>query len=322
MKVLLFANSHWGIPIMDKLYKSEQLAGLVLTDLDHEPNEVLVSYAKEGSIPYIQVNKDQLQASLIDWMAEIGPDISICITFPYKLPDEIINIPSYGTVNYHFGALPEYAGPDPLFWTLKNKERVAKLTAHKMTDKMDSGELLFVEQMTIFPGESHGLLGARMSQMAAQTLDRLFEKVAKAEHGEQLGENPTAFKRPTLDDLTISWSSQEADDIEALVNASNPPYKGAITYLKGGMVRILEVSPATVNNASLISPGTIVHADAQNGIFVLCKDLRFLRINILETREAGVMSGFRLAALGLKSGEKFTEQPVQNQHQVVQPLQQ
>lgn len=98
--------------------------------------------------------------------------------------------------------------------------------------------------------------------------------------------------------------TQSAREIESLVNATNPDYGGAITLFRGQPLRILEVNAVGVNNPSEFAPGSIVHSDANYGVLVACKNIEFLRINIVQTSE-GILSGFKLAGLGIAAGERF-----------------
>lgn len=303
MKTVLFTNSPWSISLMLELDKKQYLQGVVLTDTKHEANLNIEVFASSRNIPILRVSKEGLNNELIDWLYELRPELGICLAFPHKFPEEAIQIPDNGILNIHFGALPEYAGADPLFWMLKNQEPTAVLTIHKMTKEFDSGPTIMTEQLSIFPGENHGLLGARLSQLVASSVDKIFQK-AETEVAVN-GNNGSAIKRrPTTEQLTIDWHNQTAQQIEALVNAANPEYGGAITYFRNAPVRILEVSPADVPNASLLGPGTVVHSSPEEGVFVLCSDYRFLRINIIKTPEA-YLTGFKVAALGIKQNDKF-----------------
>jgi len=302
MKIVVFTNSSWGIPMLVELAKSQQLKGIVIPSIAHHENEHIEAFATEQQVPILRVDKTQLKSTLKEWLQEVSPDVAFCITFPYLLPEQILSIPDQGIVNFHFGKLPEYAGADPLFWIIKEGQNIATITVHLMKESFDKGYQVMQEQVTIFPGENWGLLGARLSVISSTMTDRVINRLEKADFKEiQEGK---AKPKPDLDDITIDWSNQSADSIEALVNASNPKYGGAITYFRGSMVRVLEVSPADVSNAALLEPGSIVHADGQNGIFVLCSDYRFLRINLIRTPEA-YLTGHKLAALGVKLNEKF-----------------
>ncbi|MBL6449372.1 hypothetical protein JMN32_23880 [Fulvivirga sp. 29W222] len=304
MKIVVFTNSSWGIPLLLELTKTNKLQGIIIPSVVHHENENIEAFAIENKIPIIRVRKEELRSTLKDWLNELSPDLAFCMTFPYLLPEEILTIPSKGVVNFHFGQLPDYGGADPLFWVLKEQQTVAHITAHLMAESFDKGYQVYQEQVPIYPGENWGLLGARLSLVSASLADKIITLLNLPESNFKKIPEGQSKKKPDIKDLTINWANQTADSIEALVNASNPKYGGAITYFRGSMVRILEVSPADVSNAALLSPGSIVHADGQNGIFVLCSDYRFLRINILRTPEAYI-TGHKLAALGVKSNEKF-----------------
>ncbi|MEL7004916.1 MAG: formyltransferase family protein, partial [Bacteroidota bacterium] len=245
------------------------------------------------------------------WFENTSAEVAFCLTFPHKLCDSILSVPSFGILNFHFGSLPEYRGPEPLFWILKNGERVAPISVHKMVEQFDAGPVIHRENVNILPGENYGLLGSRLGIHCGQIVETIWAKIQdEGLHIQPQNSDHMDWKsRPNLDDVTIKWDSQSAEEIEQLVNACNPKYGGAITYFRQSMVRILEVSPADVNNAALLGPGMIVYSDAQHGIFVLCSDNRFLRINLVRTPEA-FLSGGKLAALGVRQNEKFTsEQP-------------
>lgn len=306
MQIILFTNSQWSLPLLIWLEERKLIKGVVLTNRSHQANFNIRHYAEHKEIPYLAISNTE-QAVLHDWMKSLEPDLAICFTFPLTIQASILTIPTYGFVNIHFGKLPEDAGPDPLFWILRKQNKIVPICYHFMTDHIDSGPVIMMEQHTIYPGENYGLLGARLSQFVMMSMERLFEKVktlAVDPINKQLETKLHPHKRPTQDDLTIDWFSNSSDEIEALVNAANPTYGGAISYLRGAMINILEVSPAQVNNGALITPGSVVHADQENGIFVLCSDYRFLRLNIIRTPEC-IISGGKLAALGLRNGEKF-----------------
>ncbi len=304
MRIVLFINSTLGIPLMVKLEEQRCLRGVVITDYSHEANHSAETFAKHKNIPLIQVDKEGLLNNLSEWLKQLDPEMGLCLTFPYRLPEAVLDIPTFGIVNCHFGALPEYAGPAPLFWILKNREKTVAMTFHQMTDVMDSGPELVKVAVPILAGENQGLLGARLSQLVAAQVPKVIEKVKAREKVLFVSVSATPLKRPNLQDLTIDWQQQDSEQIEALVNACNSSYGGAITYLRESMIWILEVSPAEVPNTALLAPGSIVHSSQQNGLFVLCSDYRYLKLNILKTPEC-ILTGTKLAALGIRSGEKL-----------------
>jgi methionyl-tRNA formyltransferase len=215
-----------------------------------------------------------------------------------------LSIPSRGFYNFHFGLFPKYKGADPIFWQLKNAEGGAGFVIHKMTEEIDGGPILLQEKAPIFPGENYGLYSQRMGLRVAEILDKVIERGSDSEIVQQSHETPVYFHKPSQAERTIDWDLQSADKIESLVNACNPRYGGAFTKLRGMEIKILEVSPADVNDAPSADTGTIIYADALYGLIVACKDLKFLRITVISMRE-GYLSGSKLFSIGVKAGEKF-----------------
>ena len=121
----------------------------------------------------------------------------------------------------------------------------------------------------------------------------------------QNDQSATDAPSPGPIDLAIHWETQSAREVENLVNAANPDYGGALTLFRGQLLRVLEVVPADLNNPVEQPPGTIVYADVNYGLFVACLNQQYLRINIIHSNE-GILSGFKLAALGVQAGERMT----------------
>lgn len=231
-----------------------------------------------------------------DWFITMG--------FPHKI--DLKKLPAQKAVNIHFGPLPECRGPDPLFHTLREGKTLAYITIHELTNRFDAGPILLQKGFSIYPGENYGLLAARLGSLTPPLIQQLFEQ-----YPEPLPQNEDqahTYSRPARKDYTLNWQQMPALEIENTVNAANPKYNGAIARFlgSGAELRILEVSPAEINLAESggkQEPGTVVLADHQ-GLFVLCKENRFLRLNVVSTTEA-ILSGQKLAALGIHAGIRF-----------------
>ena len=70
-------------------------------------------------------------------------------------------------------------------------------------------------------------------------------------------------------------------------------------------MRILEVTPVSLEQAAQAEPGQIVHADVVYGVVVACINNEYLRITVVNTAE-GYMSGVKLFNLGFLPGQRFT----------------
>lgn len=265
--------------------------------------------------------------SSADWKMQLTESLTIqpvdmvwVFGFPWVIPTTVCQIPRLGFFNFHYGAFPDYKGADPIFWQIRNQDSAAGLVVHQLTEELDGGPVVYNENIPIVPGENNAMYSLRAGFTTPGLIPKIFAAIEAGNYIPQTQSEPGPyFKRPSHEQRCINWAEQDADEIEALINACNPYYGGASTFLRGQEIKILEVSPVDLNdnNQSGVEPGTIVYADAVYGVIVACKQQQFLRINILSARE-GYLSGIRLFALGIKGGDRFyhpLEQIIKNEHQ-------
>lgn len=305
MKVFVLCNSDiLASNAILQLFQTAQLAGVGVPDkhADHLSRvfQSMGIHKKDIHVLY----KHTLASTLADLITAVEANCIITLTFPWKIPAAILTQPKQGCINFHFGKLPLYRGADPIFWQIKNQETSGGISVHLMTEAIDEGAILHIADLPIAPGETYGIHSIRLAMLAAELALQL-PAIVQMPPQKQLSQTNTAFfKAPGMQTLTINWLLQTADAIIALINASNPKYHGAITYIKQQPIRVLEAAIAHVNTTETFTPGTIVHADITHGIIAACINQQFISISIVHIKE-GYLSGIKLFTMGLTIGEKF-----------------
>ncbi|MFD6095850.1 methionyl-tRNA formyltransferase [Nocardiopsis flavescens] len=69
-------------------------------------------------------------------------DLLIVFGFAWKLPRAVLDTPRFGAVNVHVSLLPEYRGPAPLLWAIRNGDPTGGITVHRMDEEFDTGNIL------------------------------------------------------------------------------------------------------------------------------------------------------------------------------------
>lgn len=299
------------IPTLFQLRKKGWLAGVGIPEKSRAYllDPLLNIGLAEKDITLIPADSGRNQI-LKDWIDKIGAAAVFVFGFPWKIPVSVLETPSKGFFNFHFGELPVYQGADPIFWQLRNKEKQSGLAVHRMTSMIDQGPIVWQEKYPMIPGETYGMLCQRMGYLTANIIRSFTEQIIgdKLNEKSQQALTPQFAKKPRIADLSINWEKQSAEEIEWLVNAANPKYGGASTFLRGREIRLLEVAPADMNGVKdedIPISGTIVYADAIYGLIVACNDRRFLKVNVVHLPE-GYLSGIKLFSMGIKPGERFT----------------
>ena len=305
MKIFVLCNSDiLATNTIHALAQSKQLAGIGVPNT-HATHLSMVFQSIGISQNDIHVlEKAILSNQLAALIQTLEPDCILTLTFPWKIPVQILNQCKHGCINFHFGKLPDYRGADPIFWQLKNQEATGGISVHIMNEKIDEGAILHFAELPIMPGETYGMHSIRLAILAAEIAGKLWTILQMPAQEQFISGQKNFFKSPDQQNITINWQLQTAASIIALVNAANPKYLGAISYIRQQLVRILEVDTVNVNSTEKFAPGTIVHADKQNGLIVACCDEQFISIQIVQVKE-GYLSGYKLFTLGLSIGEKF-----------------
>ncbi len=263
--------------------------------------------ARYLDIPFRRFIRTDVDKAFKTYLEDAKPDLVLVFGCGVKLPVTLFDIPKFGFYNVHFSLLPKYRGNAPVFWQIKNGEETGGITIHKMAEEYDTGPMLMQQPVVISAGENLGLYTTRLGAESAALISKAIEKLNTTGDSLLLEQDESAashYPRVDADAMKIDWEKQSAKEIENLVNACNPENGGAITSLRGQPFRILEVNLAQLNAPGAYAPGTVVHSDMNYGVFVACRDAQYLRLNVIQIPE-GIMSGFKLPALGIAAGERF-----------------
>ena len=105
-----------------------------------------------------------------DALEELAPlDLGIVSNFGIILSKDNLSVPRLGFVNAHLGLLPENPGREPVAAVLKRGEKITGVTLHRMTEKVDAGQV--IDRMTVSAGGSGpGELFGRLSSLAGEIL--------------------------------------------------------------------------------------------------------------------------------------------------------
>src|SRR5215510_15223848 len=159
LRTAVFAEGVLAQPTVQALFQGGWLAGLC-TSRQSSSGANLRHLARLAGIPIHEASRDDLTAaagSTVTWLRALRPDVLLSFAFPYRLPLEILRVPRLGGFNVHGGKLPEYRGPQPVFWQIVNREREGAVTVHRMDEEFDRGGVVASQSVPIAPDETYGL---------------------------------------------------------------------------------------------------------------------------------------------------------------------
>jgi len=192
-------------------------------------------YALSMNLPLLQP-ENLKDPEFIARLGELTPDLQVVVAFR-MLPEVVWSLPSIGTFNLHASLLPDYRGAAPINHALINGETRTGVTSFLIDAKIDTGNILLQEKLSIGEDECAGKLHDRLMELGAKvvkrTVDQLAEGslVAKAQDelikvGKELQSAPKIHKS----DCLIDWN-QPGLQVHNLVRGLSP-YPAAFTYLE------------------------------------------------------------------------------------------
>jgi methionyl-tRNA formyltransferase len=210
------------------------------------------------------------------------------------IPERLLSLPKYGTVNLHGSLLPKYRGASPIQAAILNGETETGITLMLMDKKMDHGPVISTIITPISNNELFLSLYQRLAQLAADLFLRDIRKFIE----EVLKPQPQDEGRATYctmlnrDDGKVDFS-KTAKSIFDQYRAFTP-WPGLWTVYEGKRLKLGEISPTSGLN---LEPGAI--STDKNRITIGCGENTAIEVKSLQ------MEGKKLlSALEFLRGER------------------
>jgi methionyl-tRNA formyltransferase len=132
-------------------------------------------------------------------------DLFVVIAYGKILPEKIISMPRFGTINVHYSLLPKFRGATPVEATLLAGETETGIAIQKMVFELDAGPIIREERYQIKETETAPEVKMNLSLLGAEILPGVIEQYVSGtlEPKEQVGE-PTFCTKIKKEDGKIN----------------------------------------------------------------------------------------------------------------------
>ena len=235
MKVAIIGQQDFGKAVMEAfLARGDEVAGVfVAPDKEGARPDPLKVAAQERGLKIFQFpsyRKPEAQEAL----RSLNVDLGIMAYVLLFAPQEFVNIPRLGTIQYHPSLLPRHRGPSSINWPIIQGATRTGLTIFRPTDGLDEGPVILQKTCEIGPDETLGdVYFNKLFPMGVEAMLEAADLVYAGKHTETVQDESQATYEGwcRTAESRIDWA-KPVGQVYDLIRGCNPA-PGAWTTFNG-----------------------------------------------------------------------------------------
>lgn len=306
MRIVVHGQQAFGRAVLERLLENgeEVVAVFCAPEKEGRPRDPLAELAEARGLPMHQPTSWKTPEAR-ELMASYRPDLCMMAYVTLFVPQDVLDVPTRGTFQYHPSLLPRHRGPSSINWPIIMGEKKTGLTIFWPDEGLDEGPILLQKDVAIGPDDTLGsLYFNRLFPMGVDAMMEALELVraGKAPSIRQNEADATYESWCGRKDAEIDWSKSAAE-VYNLIRGCDPQ-PGAWTTHAGSALQVYDSARSEGSGR----PGEILEVVA-TGLRVAARGGAIL---IKRVRPQG---GQKLAAAewasqaGLRSGDHLGAAP-------------
>ena len=299
MKILFMGTPDFAVPCLEKLIKDGHNIVGVLTQPDKPQGRKMKltpppvkELALKNNLEVYQPESLKNEA-IKPLLEQKQPELIVVVAYGKILPKYVLDFPKHGCINVHGSLLPRWRGAAPIQWSIISGDKTAGVTTMKMSEGLDTGDMLLKYETEIGQTETAGELFDRLALSGAELLHDTIQQIDSIVP--EVQDESKANYAHMLDKqiAQIDWSKSNKE-IDCLIRGLNP-WPIALTTLNGERLKIYSASPQNENGKA----GEVLKADPKTGLLVACGEGSIL------LNEIQAVGGKRMNAKDYLRGHKI-----------------
>ncbi len=242
MKIVIIGQQDFGKAVLEAfLARGDEVAGVFCAPEKEgaRPDPLRIA-AQEKGLKVFQLPSLK-DAKAIEIMRELAPEIGIMAYVLQFAPQEFVNIPKHGTIQYHPSLLPLYRGPSSINWPIIRGDSKTGLTIFRPDDGLDEGPIVLQKETPVSADDTLGsVYFDRLFPMGVAAMLEAADLVVAGRHKEVVQDEAVATYEGwcRAAESRINWHNH-VDFVYNLIRGCNPA-PGAWTTLLGKKVQIFD----------------------------------------------------------------------------------
>jgi methionyl-tRNA formyltransferase len=309
MRIVVHGQQAFGKAVLEALLKrgDDVVAVYVAPEKPGQKADPLKEAAIAAKLPVYQPVSYRKPEVWEEFRA-LKPDLQVMAFVTLFVPEDFLNIPTRGSIQYHPSLLPKYRGPSAINWPIIQGETETGLSIFWPDNGLDTGDVLLQKKTPI--GFEDSLGSVYFDRLFPMGVEAMLESVDLVKAGKALrikqDESDATYEgRCGADNARIDWGKPWRQ-IHNLIRGCSPA-PGAWTTLDGNTLQVFEAKPLPARGPKGIGGkmGEIVAVEA-DGFTVVCADGRIKVLRVKPADGGKVGAGDYAAAAKLAAGTRLS----------------
>src|ERR1700724_1626599 len=211
MRIVVHGQQAFGKAVLEALLKRGEnvVAVYVAPEKPGQKADPMKEAALAAKLPLYQPASYRKPEVWAEFRA-LKPDLQVMAFVTLFVPEDFLNFPTRGSIQYHPSLLPAYRGPSAINWPIIKGESETGLSIFWPDNGLDTGDVLIQKKTPIGPTDTLGTV--YFDRLFPMGVDAMLEavdlvKAGKAPRIKQEGAKASYEGRCGPDNARIAWST-------------------------------------------------------------------------------------------------------------------
>jgi methionyl-tRNA formyltransferase len=242
MRIAIVGQQDFGKAVLEAfLARGDEVAGVFCAP--EKPGarpDALKLAAQEKGVPLFQFAALK-SAEAKSAMSKLDAELGIMAFVLQFAPQDFVNIPKRGTIQYHPSLLPKYRGPSSINWPIIHGDTKTGLSIFRPTDGLDEGPVILQKETAIGPDDTLGTVYFdRLFPIGVKAMLEAADLVVAGKHRETVQDESQATYEGWCRkaEARLNWANH-VDFVYNTIRGCNPA-PGAWTTHEGKELQIFD----------------------------------------------------------------------------------
>ena len=308
MRIVVHGQQAFGKAVLEALLKRGEnvIAVYVAPEKPGAKADPLKEAALAAKLPVYQPASYK-DPKVWEEFKAMKPDLQVMAFVTLFVPEDFLNIPTHGSIQYHPSLLPLYRGASAINWPIIKGEKETGLSIFWPDNGLDTGDILVQKKTPISDKDTLGTVYFdRLFPMGVEAMLESVDLVKagkapkiKQDHSKATYEGICGPANAHVD-FGKPW-----EQIDRLIRGCSPA-PGAWATINGAKLKIFEATPLPARDPKGIAGkvGEVVVVDGE-GVTVACADGR-IKLTRVQADGPKVGAAEWAASAKIEKGARFT----------------